>query len=102
MTEAERTAEEMLLVKRYSESCEEVSLLVCRLRRFGETLHVLGQRLENDPLSVVPQEWIFDDGEPLRSLKALQEARAAQTKAANTLVRIGLGGLVSKVEGEDA
>ena len=101
MTEAERTAEEMRLVKRYSKSSEEVSLLVCRLRRFGETLHVLGQRLQDDPLSIVPQEWTLDDGEPLRSLKALQETRAAQTKAANDLVRIGLGGLVADMTGED-
>ena len=94
MTQEEQERELMLLVRRYATVSEAIPVLECRLRRIGERMTKLAPVLADDPASVSPADWDIEAGEPMTSLRELEEARQEQARLKPQLERNGLGGLV--------
>ena len=93
MTESESAEEILRVVREYSQTCERVAVLECRLKRIGKALAEQGPLLAEEPVMVDAEDLDFGEGEPRKSREELDAAYERLRELGALLNRFGLGGL---------
>ncbi|MDE0147429.1 MAG: hypothetical protein OYG32_06210 [Rhodospirillaceae bacterium] len=96
MTDGDRDAEILRVVREYSTNEEKIAALECKLRRLGKTMARLGPRLEQDPALVEASDLSdFAHGETHKSREDLEAAYEARRMLSVQLKEFRLDGLIA-------